>query len=103
MTKDEFMAKIQAALEDELGEAFVFGIDERDDYPDSLGLVIVSDTFEGVHEVDVSNLILYIFKKALGDDFYSGIYSFLGLSKSAFEAGQWPPLTPWGPRKNDTL
>jgi stress-induced morphogen len=97
------MAKIQAALDDGLGETSIFSIDERDDYPDSLGLVIVSDAFDGVHEVDVSNLILEIFKKALGEDFYSGIYSFLGLSKSAFETGQWPPLTPWGTGKNNML
>ncbi len=86
MQKNEFLKKTYDALKLNLSSPSLLIINEYDDYPDSMSLVILSESFEKMHEVDVSNRLLAIFRDAHGSDLYNGIYSFIGLTKKSHEA-----------------
>ena len=58
---------------------------KEDDYPRSFDLIIVTSEFENMHPVLISKICLQKLKEALQEDFYAGIYSFIGMSKIKYQ------------------
>ncbi len=83
MNMQQFLETIHQFLSSKLNDVEIVILSDSD-FPMAMDLIILSDNFDGMHQVDISNYLLNAFKAALGNDFYKGIYAFKGMTRDFY-------------------